>query len=271
MSAFAPNSLEKLLRDFYNLTNIKTCVYDLEGNELCYYPTKLCTFCELLRTDPEMDARCRECDRSGFLNCRRTHEQYVYTCHAGLRECISPILLENRIIGFIMIGQIKPSAHQNFADIEQRLPAPLREQLRACYESLPSICEEKLLSAFRILDACAGYELLRTLIGEDATPIDAKLEKYINDNLASPLSVGGLCSHFRLSHGEIYHLFKEYFSATPAEYIRQRRLAVAARLLRTTSLPVKKIAAECGIPDYNYFSKIFKSHFGTSPLKYRRA
>ena len=270
MSAFRSNSLERLLKDFYNLTNIKTCVYDLEGNELCYYPSKLCSFCELLRTDAQMDARCRECDRTGLLNCRRTHAQYVYTCHAGLRECISPILYDNRIIGFIMIGQIKPSAHQNFSDIEANVPSALRPELGERYAALPSISEEKLLSAFRILDACAGYELLRTLVGEDAAPIDAKLEKYISEHLTSPLSVSELCSQFHLSRSELYHLFREYFSATPAEYIRQRRLKNAARLLRTTNLSVKEIAEHSGIPDYNYFSKIFKSSFGTSPLKYRK-
>lgn len=270
MSAFASSSLQNLLKDFYNLTNIKTCVYDLEGNELCYYPSKLCSFCELLRTDARMDERCRECDRMGFLNCRRTHAQYVYTCHAGLRECISPILYDNRIVGFIMIGQIKPSAHQNFSDIEANVPPSLRPELGKIYDALPSIPEQKLLSAFRILDACAGYELLRTLVGEDATPIDAKLEKYISEHLGMPLSVSELCSRFHLSRSELYHIMHEYFSATPAEYIKQRRLEHAARLLRTTSLSVREIASSSGIPDYNYFSKVFKAAFDKSPLQYRK-
>ena len=270
MSAFTSNSLKDLLKDFYNLTNIKTCVYDREGNEICYYPTKLCSFCELLRTDPEMDARCRECDRMGFLNCRRTQGQYVYTCHAGLRECISPIVHNKSIVGFIMIGQIKPSEHQNFSDIERNLPPELCLALGKSYDALPSISEQTLLSAFRILDACAGYELLRTLVGEDATPIDSKLEGYVNEHISSSLSVSELCSHFHLSRSELYHLFREYFSLTPAEYVKNRRLSYAARLLRTTNLSVKAVAESCGIFDYNYFSKVFKRTFGISPTQYRK-
>ena len=34
MAHFDLHSLEKLLYDFYNLTGVKTCLYDAEGNEL---------------------------------------------------------------------------------------------------------------------------------------------------------------------------------------------------------------------------------------------
>ena len=41
-----------------------------------------------------MNERCESCDRKAISICKQTHEQYIYTCHAGLLECISPILFE---------------------------------------------------------------------------------------------------------------------------------------------------------------------------------
>lgn len=271
MSSFNLQSLEKLLQDFYNLTNIKTCLYDSEGNELCYYPTKLNSFCGILRKDENIDRQCRECDKNAFAICKKTRSQYVYTCHAGLQECVSPIICDNQIIGFIMIGQIKNNSEDNFISFNKNIDAELEESLCAAYKNLPSISEEKLLSAFHILDACASYELLKTLMHVYKNSIDSQIDKYIHDNLSKPISVSNLCAEFHLSRHEIYNICNEYFSSAPAEYIKKCRLTYACKLLSTTDLPINKIAIKCGIPDYNYFSKVFKANYGMSPTNYKRA
>ena len=70
-------ALRSLLKDFYNLTGIKTCLFDAQGNELCYYPQKHSSFCAYLRRDEEMNARCERCDREGFAACRALRAQLV--------------------------------------------------------------------------------------------------------------------------------------------------------------------------------------------------
>lgn len=271
MLSFDLQSLETLLADFYNLTNIKTCLYDAEGNELCYYPTKHNAFCEILREDEEMDKLCRSCDKHAFAICRKTRSQYAYICHAGLQECISPILYDNRIIGFIMIGQIKSKSDADFLNFEKTASDGAKERLRAAYGRLPNISNRKLLSAFHILDACAGYEHLKTLLKTYKNSIDAQIDEYIHKNISNALSVSDLCLKFHLSRYEIYNICNEYFCCTPAEYIKKCRLIYAAKMLTETDIPINKIAVLCGIPDYNYFSKVFKSVYGISPTEYKKS
>lgn len=271
MENFNLQLLEKLLQAFYNLTNIKICLYDFEGNELCYYPTRLSSFCKILRENKEIDQRCKDCDRLAFERCKKTRSQYVYTCHAGLKECVSPIICDNHIIGFIMIGQIKSSSDTDFVRFQEKLPENIKTKLRLDYNSLPSISDQKLLDALQILDACAGYETLKTLLQVHKKTIDAQIDQFIRSHLASSLSVSLLCSEFHLSRHELYHICKEYFDCTPAEYIKKCRLIYASELLSATDLPINKIAMQSGIPDYNYFSKVFKSMYGTSPTKYRKS
>lgn len=270
MQTYDLQKMQDLLQDFYNLTDIKLCIYDNAENELCFYPEKLSAFCALLRSDKEMDARCKNCDRHAFSVCKKTREQYVYTCHAGLLECVSPILYGERIIGYIVLGQIKTHEQADFSRIEGKLPEALRQQLAERFEMLPAMDLKKINSAMRIVDACTGYEYLKGLVKATENKIDVLLDEYINKRLSEDLSVQILCSAFRLSHNEIYSIFKEYFQATPAEYIKIRRLNHACDLLKETALPVHKIAKQCGIPDYNYFSKIFKRYFGVSPRAYRQ-
>ena len=270
METYNLKKMRELLHDFYYLTKIKICIYDSGENELCFYPEKLTPFCAMLREDEEMNERCRACDRHAFAQCKKTRRQYVYTCHAGLIEGISPILYDDRIIGYIAIGQIKSNPKADFEDLAERIPTERRESLRALFRQLPTTEEEKITCAMRILDACTGYEYLKTLARGAEKQIDLRLSSYVDEHLTEELTVRVLCTHFHLSHSEIYSIFREYFETTPAEHIKERRLSVACRLLRETSLPVSEIARRCGIPDYNYFSKIFKKSFGISPREYRK-
>lgn len=270
MKNYNLEKMQELLRHFYNLTNIKICIYDNAENELCFYPEKLSPFCSLLRTNPQMSERCKNCDQQAFYTCKKTREQYTYTCHAGLLECVSPILYDGKIIGYIAIGQIKTSNKFDFSYLGNNLPLSFYTKLQKRFNELPTVELDKINSAIKILDACTGYEYLKTLVSASENKIDILLDEYINQHLTDDLSVATLCSRFHLSHSEIYSIFKEYFSTTPAEYVKMRRLKTACNLLKQTTLPVNKIAKQCGIPDYNYFSKIFKSVYKISPREFRK-
>lgn len=47
------------------------------------------------------------------------------------------------------------------------------------------------------------------------------------------------------------------------------KLQKAADMLVNTDLPVSKIALDSGFPDQNYFSRVFKKVYGTSPTDFR--
>ena len=143
------NELEKihvLLKDIYNLTNIKSCLYDSDGKELCFYPERLTDFCAYLRKDEKMNEKCIECDRRAIAECKKTHKQCFYTCHAGLLECVSPIILSGNIIGYITIGQIKAEQTSNFSAIQDNFPLSLRKELAKKFEKLPHIVLLKRLT-----------------------------------------------------------------------------------------------------------------------------
>ena len=56
---------------------------------------------------------------------------------------------------------------------------------------------------------------------------------------------------------------------SPVAYLNRLRLEHAAELLRTTGWPVSEIAARCGFPDSNYFTRVFRLSFAQSPRTYR--
>ncbi len=63
--------------------------------------------------------------------------------------------------------------------------------------------------------------------------------------------------------------FRQETGTTFSEYLNDIRISHAKKMLEETNLPVSTIAEECGIPDNNYFARIFKQHVGMTPTKFR--
>lgn len=69
-----------------------------------------------------------------------------------------------------------------------------------------------------------------------------------------------------------FHFCRQFLKKTglkPNQYLRKVRVERAAWLLRHTEQTVESIAAETGFGYANYFSKVFRSFVGVTPLEYR--
>lgn len=64
-------------------------------------------------------------------------------------------------------------------------------------------------------------------------------------------------------------LFQKHTGMNFTEYLTQRRIAQAKRLLENGEMNIKEIAYAAGFNSQSYFSKIFKKYVGTAPSDYK--
>lgn len=93
----------------------------------------------------------------------------------------------------------------------------------------------------------------------------------IDSDLTADLSLTELAKKQNISAGYLSALFKKETGKTITEYIAQKRINHAEKLLKTTNLQIQTIAQHCGIIDTQYFSKIFKKYTGKTPKEYRES
>ena len=93
---------------------------------------------------------------------------------------------------------------------------------------------------------------------------------YIDSDLTADLSLRTLAEAQKLSPSYLSTLFKKETGTTLTDFVTKRRIRHALELLSDTKLHVQTVARLCGIPDTNYFSKLFKKIVGISPLEYRK-
>ncbi|HDH7823028.1 TPA: helix-turn-helix transcriptional regulator [Raoultella planticola] len=72
------------------------------------------------------------------------------------------------------------------------------------------------------------------------------------------------------SHRHIHNTFKKEVGVTPGKYIRNRRMTLAALLVRFTARSIFEISLDLSFNSQQSFNRLFSSQFGCSPLKYRK-
>ncbi|MGH7215027.1 MAG: helix-turn-helix domain-containing protein, partial [Tepidisphaeraceae bacterium] len=94
--------------------------------------------------------------------------------------------------------------------------------------------------------------------------------RYVDDQLHAIAGVDDLVEFSGRSRSTLERLFKRHMVCTPLEHLAAVRMRRAKQMLASTRLSVADIGRAVGIDDASYFSKSFRAHVGTPPLKYRQ-
>lgn len=97
-----------------------------------------------------------------------------------------------------------------------------------------------------------------------------KVRRYIEKNLAKPLSLDKLAEVTHLSKYYLVHIFKSEFGVPPLVYQNLRRIEESKRLLAASEQSIAKISDSLGFTNQSYFSRRFKEVVGLVPSAYRR-
>ncbi|MDR1283097.1 MAG: helix-turn-helix transcriptional regulator [Opitutaceae bacterium] len=100
-------------------------------------------------------------------------------------------------------------------------------------------------------------------------PIVARAMDEIDMHLAESIEVEALAGELNVSQTHINRLFKAAVGTTVGDYIRGRRMESALHLLRHTTMSIKQIAWQVGIPDAQHFNKAVRRQFGQPPSALR--
>lgn len=94
--------------------------------------------------------------------------------------------------------------------------------------------------------------------------------RLIEADPAAPLSNRCLAGACHLSEDHFIRRFRTCVGQTPAQYIVERRVNLAAQHLLFTDGSIERIAEAAGFGSRFYFSRVFARHTGVSPAAYRK-
>ncbi len=97
----------------------------------------------------------------------------------------------------------------------------------------------------------------------------AAATRYIESNLAEPLTVPAVAAAVGISHNHLTRLFRAELGRTVVGHLRSRRMARARHLLQESTMPIGAVASSVGVPDLQAFNKACRAEYGASPRQLR--
>lgn len=92
---------------------------------------------------------------------------------------------------------------------------------------------------------------------------------YIEKNLHQNIQIEDLAKVAYLHPNYLITSFKTIMGCSPIQYVTERRLEMAKKLLKETDLPISEIAAKVGMLNH-YLPRLLKRQTGITPKQYRR-
>ena len=134
---------------------------------------------------------------------------------------------------------------------------------------LPQVYQQ---SRKALLD-CAGEKGRCTVFSDDyQNNVAARLMAYVEENYAQPITLAEAAAHFGYNASYVSRIFKKQTGQSFVSYVTHHRITRAlAMLTHEPNLRVAELAEAVGIPDVNYFCKVFKKTCGLTVYQFRQS
>lgn len=230
-------------------------------------------FCAHLQKSSVMKDACSQCEKQALIHSKSDYKTHYFTCHAGLTECISPVIYQESLLGFIMIGQIISTA-DNYQTIEKRRLWFENngfdfEEVKKLYFALPIIPAERQLALLHMIEALASFVHIEGIVQKIEFPIMKRLENFIDEHLQEPISLSTVADSLRVSKSTICHMLQSERKTTLTKLINQKRTERVCQELKNGKTVVAAAAA-AGFSSASYCSRVFLNIMGQRPEDYRR-
>lgn len=100
--------------------------------------------------------------------------------------------------------------------------------------------------------------------------IRRQVQEFVRQNISNPkLALFDLCDAIGVPLPQLFRRIEKITGKTPADYIREIRLAEAATILRETDIAPIEVAEEVGMSNLDIFTRSFSEIYGMSPTEYQ--
>ena len=91
----------------------------------------------------------------------------------------------------------------------------------------------------------------------------------MEENLEEPPATADIAQALGISTRQLERLFGRFLNSSPRHYMMEMRLHRARNLLVQTDQSITEIAMACGFRSSSHFSRVYRDHFGRSPISQR--
>ncbi len=259
--------LDKALEDFHNATGVSISVLSADftplgskkGNNM---------YCRLVQSSKCGRNMCLEFNRILLEECKSAKKPLIKVCDAGLVEIAVPLIYNTEIIGYAILGHIRP-ADENFNGEKTPMLAD-KELAKDLFNALDTYTAQKLESIKNLAGMFGRYLILDNLLISKGNEYFERIKKYIEDNALKKVTPSDVSKGTYLSKSTVYSTVNSHLGCSLNEFIYRVKVERAKDMLAKTDLTVAQVAVALGFSGSSYFGKKFKEIVGISPIQFKK-
>lgn len=114
-------------------------------------------------------------------------------------------------------------------------------------------------------------QMLSLCITKETGTFEFIIRQELDNAIYKKLELEQIAEKLHISKSSIIRSFKRHYGVTPYDYLLEQKLETAKRLLHSTQLTSKEIAAKLCFSNEHHFSTAFFNRVGMRPKQYRKA
>lgn len=252
------DSFQEVQDALASATNLAIVTVCYKGNPLTNH-SNCSKFCSMVRENALFGKYCERCDSRGGLEAARTNAPYAYLCHYNLVDLAIPIIVDDKYIGAIMVGQVHLTDIPNHLKLEQIIPTTTDHTLalnmssyQSAYNEIPYMKYDEFILYTDLIKSVSNYIVKESVkhirLMNSSSKLDSSTDIKTEDNVELPPVANRTAarpvlthkSHDRDADLDVINPILEYIKYHPNAFISSGE---AARICNVTP---------------SYFSKIFK-------------
>lgn len=266
--------LERLLYDFYQVSGLEVALVDSKLHNLLANRVPGKNYCAALHKFPKCLDICIRSDRERLQQVFESRRLLTYTCPFGIFEAIAPIMKNGEVEAYLFFAMgIEEREGCDAPPLNRALelaPALDADYLRQCIMKIPHYSRKRLEAYADLLLILAEYIEKTDLLTDHNKTLGELIKLYVKKNLGRKITLADMSWNLHCSTVTLTEHFKKEFGMTIMQYVTQKRMEQARKMLLSSDLSIGEIALMCGFPDVEYFSRTFKNIYGMSPNRWRR-
>lgn len=245
--------IQKILDSFAAVLQIHVVFFSASGEILVRGRGEgNCAYCNRVQRCFGLQ-QCLALDKAKLELARRTGECQVYQCHGGLWEAVMPLLVADRLLGYVMFGQFRQKGDKAY---EGASPADVRA-FRQCPVFSTDAAKDLSNVLSLLVDYMARHELVRT----DSDYFFSEIKQYIDLHYQEDLRLSGVARYLGRSVSFVSHYLQTNHACTFKQLLIERRIRHVEDVMKgSTSRSMKEVCLEAGFNDPAYFSRVYRSH-----------
>lgn len=172
-----------------------------------------------------------------------------------------------RVLALFEISAVPQVLREWFLNKKELLAISFSPQLR----QLEEICQREnptfyapLAESLMVQAFYRDWQAQLSLEAEESDELVQQMIRYVDRHLHEKITLADLASHTARSQSSISHLFAEKMNIPPMQYVMEKKLAYANRLIRSGT-PPGVAAMQVGYENYSNFYRLYRKRFHEKP------